>query len=68
MSSISALANVHLTGHFGDYNGKKENDLLIISEIKDLLIVQIVQYKNSSVAIESIDIDSLKLKDEALSV
>jgi len=68
MSLISALSNVHLTGQFGDHEGKNESNLLKISEIKNLLIVQVVQYKNSKISIDNIDIDGLKLKNEALSV
>ena len=68
MSLISALANVHSKGLFGDHEGKNENHLLKISEEKSLLIVQIVQYKNSKLLFDNIDIDGLKLKNEALSV
>ena len=68
MSLISALANIHSVGQFGDHQDKNENDLLKISEIKNLLIVQIVQYKNSKVLFENIDTDVLKLRNEPLSV
>ena len=68
MSSISALANVHVIGLFGDHENKKENNILKISEIKNLLIVQIVQYKNSTITHDSMDIDGLKLKDKPLGV
>ena len=51
---------------FGNYENKNEESLLKISEIKNLLIFQIVQYKNSSISTD--DIDNLKLKNEPLNV
>jgi len=66
VSLISALANIHSSGQFGDYEGK--NNLLKISEVKNLLIVQIVHYKSSKISFENIDIGGLKLKDEPLNV
>jgi sarcosine oxidase subunit gamma len=68
MTSTSALNHIHKTGLFGNHENKNEESLLKISEIKNLLIIQIVQYKNSSVSFENVDIDNLKLKNEPLSV
>ena len=68
MSLISALANVHSVGQFGDHERKNDNNILKISEIKNLLIVQIAQYKNSTVSFENINIDGLRLKDKPLNV
>jgi len=68
MTSVSALKHIHKTGLFGNHENKNEESLLKVSEIKNLLIVQIVQYKNSTVSFENIDIDSLKLKNEPLTV
>ena len=64
MTSTSALNHIHKTGLFGNHENKNEESLLKVSEIKNLLIVQIVQYKNSTVSFDNIDIDSLKLKNE----
>ena len=68
MKSLSALTNIHSKGQYGDYEGKNEKDILKISELKNLLIVQIVQYKNSKISLDSIEIDDLKFKNDPLSV
>ena len=68
MTSISALNHIHKSGLFGNHENKNEEKLLKVSEIKNLLIVQIVQYKNSKISFENVNIDSLKLKNEPLSV
>jgi sarcosine oxidase subunit gamma len=68
MNLISALKNIHFEGLFGDHKGKNEKDLLKLSENKNLLITQIVQYKNSSILIENIKIDNLNIKNEPLYV
>tara|TARA_B100001540_G_scaffold123444_1_gene110066 strand:+ start:208 stop:795 length:588 start_codon:yes stop_codon:yes gene_type:complete len=68
MTSISALNHIHKKGLFGNFEDKNEESLLKISENKNLLIVQIVKYKNSSISIEDLNIDGLKLKNESLNV
>ena len=68
MTSISALNHVHQNGLFGNYENKNEENLIKISEVKKMLIVQIVQYKNSKIPYDKIEIDGLKLKNEPLNV
>ena len=68
MKSVSALNNVHKLGLFGNYENKNEENLIKVSEIKNLLIVQIVQYKNSKILLEDLNIDNLNLKNEPLTV
>ena len=68
MKSVSALNNVHKLGLFGNYENKNDKNLIKVSEIKNLLIVQIVQYKNSKILLEDLNIDNLKLKNEPLTV
>ena len=68
MTSISALENVLKKGLYGDHEDKSEDKLIKVKEIKNLLIVQIVQYKNSSSQVKETSIDGLSLPHEALKV
>ena len=68
MTLVSALNHVHKKGLFGNHENKNEENLLKLSEVKNLLIVQIVQYKNSSIKLDNLEIDGLKLKNEPLTV
>ena len=68
MTAISPLQSIHKKGLFGDHHKKNERDLLNISEVKNLTIVQIVQYKKSTVQLNSIQIDGLEFSLEKLKV
>ena len=68
MTSISALENVHKKGLFGDHENKNDDNLIKVSESKNLVIFQIAQYKNSSILIKDINIEGLNLNDETSSV
>ena len=68
MTSISPLENVLKKGLYGNHEDKSEDKLTKVKEIKNLLIVQIVQYKNSSSQVKETSIDGLSLPHEALKV
>jgi len=61
-TNISALQFDHKIGLFGDYEGKQ--DLLKISEIKNLSIYQIAKFRKSEVQSNQIKIDGLSLPQE----
>ena len=66
MTSLSALNTLHQKGLFGNYQNKNESELITISEVKKIKIVQIVHYKKSNVKISSIDLNDLKFPEEAM--
>jgi sarcosine oxidase subunit gamma len=65
MTAITPLEFVHKKGLFGDHHKKDDRDLLNISEVKGLTIIQIVQYKRSEVQLNSIRIDGLEFDSQS---
>ena len=68
MTAISALENIHKRGLFGDHQGKNENELISVSEVKHLQIIQIVHYKKSTLQIASLNLDNLKFPEAPMQV
>jgi len=59
MKLISPLTNTHKKGFFGDYESKNKDELIKITEVKNIIICQIVKFKNSSFDISKVNIDNL---------
>ena len=68
MTAITPLEFVHKKGVFGDHQKKNESDLLKISEVKNLTIIQIVQYKGSKININDIKIEGLEIPTQSSKV
>ena len=68
MTSTSPLKNVLKSGLYGDHQEKNENQLIKIKEKTNLLIVQIAQYKNSSLELNDFLIDNVRLPISKLTV
>ena len=65
MTAISPLESIHKKGIFGDHHKKNESDLIQISEVKSLKIVQVLQYKKSTTTLNGIKLDELELPTES---
>ena len=61
MTGISPLQKVHKKGLFGDHHKRNESDLLKISEVKNLSIIQLVHYKHSKIQSNNTKIDGMSL-------
>ena len=61
MTHLSVLNSIHQKGEFGNYENKDKNNLLKISEISNLIIFQIVQFKHSIIDSNNLIIDNLNL-------
>ena len=68
MTAISAMENIHKRGLFGDHQGKNENELINVSEVKHLQIIQIVHYKKLTKQIVSLNLDNLKFPEATMKV
>jgi len=68
MTAITPLEFTHRKGTFGDHHKKNESDLLRISEVKELTIIQVVQYKKSKAEFKTINIDGIKFPEQILTV
>ena len=68
MTAISPLEFVHKKGIFGNHQKKNESDLIKISEVKNLTIIQIVQYKRSKLNINDIKIEGLEIPIQATKI
>ena len=68
MTAVTPLEFIHKKGIFGDHHKKNEKDLLQISEVKNLAIIQIVQYKRSKIQLGTIQIEGLGFPIENLKV
>ncbi len=66
MTAVSPLQHIHKKGIFGDHHKQNESDLLNISEVKNLTIVQIVQYKKSKINLNSLKINGLEFPSQNL--
>ena len=68
MKLISPLSEIHKSGLYGDYDGKNQEDLIKISEVTNLSVLQVVQLNEDKNNSQNLNIDGLKFPTNPLSV
>ena len=61
MIAVTSLEHIHKKGRFGNYQKQNGKNLLQISEVKNLTIIQLVQYKRSKIQPNTIKVEDLDL-------
>ena len=61
MTAATSLEYIHKKGRFGNYHKKDGKNLLQIYEVKNLTIIQLVQYKKSKIQPNAIKVEDLDL-------
>ncbi len=59
--TVTSLEYIHKKGHFGNCQKQNGKNLLQISEVKNLTIIQLVQYKRSKIQPNAIKLEDLDL-------
>ena len=63
MKNISALKNILVEGQYGNFENKKDKEIIKIKEIKNNFIYQVVKFKNSKKNNNDLKIDNLIFPD-----
>ena len=64
MTALTPLEKVHKKGLFGNHYKKSQKEIIEISEIHNLSIIQITQYKRSKINLKSLKIEGLEIPTE----
>ena len=68
MKLVSPLSEIHKLGLYGDYDGKNQEDLIKISEVTNLSVLQVVQLNEDKNNSQNLNISGLKFPTNPLSL
>tara|TARA_Y200000002_G_C22537989_1_gene602675 strand:+ start:265 stop:846 length:582 start_codon:yes stop_codon:yes gene_type:complete len=63
MKNVSPLKNIIIEGEYGNFENKKDSQIIKIKEIKNLFIYQVVKFKTSKKNNNDLKVDNLTFPD-----